>query len=120
MPPMVSTFGHRHDMSCPTKNHHMLHTWRIFHRIIDDSLQFQDLTPTITTISCDDDFGFAIFQVSSHKPLGELRVPFQYPVPFLVPKELAGNAGPERFWVSERISLEGDVLFLRLVCLLCG
>src|SRR2546422_5410252 len=59
-------------------------------------------------------------QGSSNKPLGKRRGPFQYPFPFLVPKKLAGNAGPEKFWVSERISFEGGVLFLRLGCLLFG
>src|SRR6266516_973267 len=59
-------------------------------------------------------------QHSSNKPLGKRRVPFQNLVPLLVPDKLTSNPVPERFWVSERISLEGEILLLRLVCLRYG
>src|SRR3989475_13323550 len=56
-------------------------------------------------------------QRSSNKPLGKRRVPLQHLVPFPVPDKLTGNLGPEGFWVSERIFLKREILFLRLVCL---
>src|SRR3989441_8299524 len=73
MPPVIPTLKHWYDMSSPTKNHHMLHTWRFFHRIIDDSLQFQDLTPTITTVSCYNDLCFAVLDTFCERFRAEPR-----------------------------------------------
>src|SRR2546428_21104 len=217
MPPIISTLSHRHDMSSPTKNHHVPHTGRLFYSIIDNGLQFQDLSPAITTVGSHNDLCLTILypfrkrvraepredngkgesescasehrdrelgdqrhvdrhcvalpeakvlkntgkfvhlsiefsirdraklarfalpevssfvltpgfhmpvhsvlgrvQRSSNKPSGKRRVPLQHLVPFPVPDKLTGNLGPEGFWVSERIFLKREILFLRLVCL---
>src|SRR5712692_346961 len=56
-------------------------------------------------------------QQSSDKPLGKRRVPIQNLIPLLVPDKLTRNFGPKRFWVPEGISLQGEILLLRLVSL---
>src|SRR3989441_12766420 len=73
MPPIISALNHRHDMSSPPENHNMLHTGRFFHRVIDDSLQFQDLSPTITTISCHNDLCFAVLDTFCERFRAEPR-----------------------------------------------
>src|SRR3989442_13554246 len=53
-------------------------------------------------------------QRSSNEPLGKRRVPFPHPFPCLLPDQFTRDFGPQGFWISKRILLGREKIFLRL------